>query len=67
MVELELLLDSPPLLELVESPELLEVSPELESEPLELPLVVPSSGRRQKPCGLQVAPASQQLVSSAHQ
>ena len=79
VVELELLLlDSSPPLELLEllldaSPELLlEASPELlpllESEPLELlPLLVPSSGSRQKPCASQLASASQQLVSSAHQ
>ena len=66
----EELLLSPPLL--LDDDELLLSSPPLElllpeSDPPELPPVVPSNGRRQKPCALQVASASQQLESSAHQ
>ncbi len=64
LLELLELLDSPPLEEL----ELLELaSPVLElvpSVPLELPPVVPSLGSRQKPDGMHVASASQQLLSS---
>lgn len=53
-----------------EDDELSASPPELvlpESDPLEPPVVVPSSGPRQKPCALHWALASQQLVSSAHQ
>ena len=60
--------ESPPLLD--DEPLLLSSPPELElpeSEPPELPPVVPSTGSRQNPCALQVASASQQLESSAHQ
>lgn len=54
LLELLLVLSSPPVSELVSPPELLLV-------------LVAAWGNRQKPCSSQVASASQQLESSAHQ